>query len=176
MYKLLNDSEKAEKWYKDLCKILFKLEKVQVVKYTIGLLLIPTTNNRRHVEKFVENLHDILQLYTFEEEEEGITQYYDFKMKVWRHRCETKIVEYLSKVAFFHRFSEKQLRTILPLMKLKIYNKDDVLFTARKYVYVIIHGDVVLKQHKLQAFPFKLMACYKQGGIIGSDYEHKSNR
>lgn len=176
-YKLMDNFQAADKWYKKVCEILHRLEKAQVVKYTLGLLLIPTFEERYQVENFVENFSDILRLYTFNEvKHEGITQYFDFKHNLWQLEYIKKIVDYLIQLPFFHRFKQNELKLMLSVMTLKIAHKNDVLFTNQKYVYIIIHGDVVLKSHETGAFPFKLMAWYRQGGIIGSEYECVSNR
>ena len=145
-----------------------------MVKYTIGLLLIPMIQERQKTMHFVENLKDIMDLYTIEKDVDTISQFYNYDKDVWIHQQEYDIVDHLVKSPFFSRFTRSQLKYILPFMKLKRFETDDVLFTENVKVYILMHGDVVLKSFKYSAFPNKLLALYKKGAVIGSKYESES--
>jgi hypothetical protein len=160
-YKLDHDFDKANGCYNRLAKILYMREKALVVKYTIGLLLIPTLHDRHKVTTFVENLQDIMQLYTIEKEPDGISQFYDYNTNTWLKGFENDILNYLKECNFFCRFNEDQLRILIKIMKLKKFEINDVLFTEEINVYVIIHGDVVMKKFQKSVFPNKLFALFK---------------
>jgi tetratricopeptide (TPR) repeat protein len=174
-YKLDGNFSKSNECYHKLAKILYIKEKALVVKYTIGLLLIPMLDDRMKVINFVENLRDIMDLYTVPQDPDQISKYYDYENNIWDLSFESWIVKKLSKYNFFNRFSIEQLEFMLRIIKLKKFQTDDVLFTENKKVYILLHGDVVLKGFKFDTFPNKLLHLYKKGWIIGSQFDKEAN-
>ena len=161
-YKLDQNFWKANEWYHTLASKLYMKEKALVVKYTVGLLLIPTLTDRDKVNEFVENLQDIMDLYTIEQDEwEVINNWYNFESNQWPEEKREEIIQYLKTRSFFHRFSVKQLKEILPYMRLKKYKTNDVLFTEEINVYVVIAGDVIMKKFENNTFPNKILALFK---------------
>ena len=56
---------------------------------------------------------------------------------------------------------------VLPAMKLTKHEKNDVIYSLKKEVRVVLVGDMVLMSHKKHFTPSKLYARYQEGDIIG---------
>ena len=102
-----------------------------------------------------------------------ISKYFTLSDNTWRDI--PSAAEALSHIKFFNRYNKSELiKDILPRAKLRIYDKDQIIFTNNNEVSVIWTGEVVWNSHKENTFPFKILAKYNQGDIIGSGYDTKS--
>ncbi|CAI2387501.1 unnamed protein product [Moneuplotes crassus] len=189
--KINGDLQQANELYNKLSQKLSMKEKALVVKYTIGLLLIPTLEERSDVTHFVENLKDILELYTVKDEQPDVTNFMSLIPKINKPPSEIVDKKKTNKENSIEmkymtiNFETSECRHLLPeilkdqpssilnLMKLKIFN-NDVIFTENNLVYIIIYGDVIIKEFEHSTFPNKIMALLKRGDVIGSKYEAQS--
>jgi hypothetical protein len=125
-------------------------------------------DDRRKIAATLRDLKDIMDHYYFPSPRDEFTKLYDFKKGIWTE--ESLIVKILQNKRFFSRYTRHEiLKKILPFMKLKVYDKDEIIFTDNVEIVVILSGSVIIQSHSERAFPANIIATFSDGDILGSD-------
>lgn len=114
----------------------------------------------------VTNLKSLINLYSVEDPVDEISHSYDYKNHKW-YNIEFAY-EYISGLNFFRKFNDEEIKTmIIPNLQLFKYKKNDIIYSRKHDVNVILIGDAILVSHKKHFTPSKLMDRYQEGDVIG---------
>ncbi len=117
-------------------------------------------DDRRKISDTVEILHLMLDFYWIDESNNEILAYY--LENFTSNKYPIQVCEYLTQLNFFSRFSIEQLeKKILPFMKLKKYEKDEIIYSDEINVSIILSGEALLYSHQDWIYPSKLISRFK---------------
>ena len=187
--KKIQNFKEAEKEYKSLHKKFALQEGQRLKKYIFGIIMLPLQKERKVIENYTGNLHELIKLYS---PDAGIDRNLQFNLKQV-YEQPSKLVNFdgtpieddrneppkwkylesaariLKKVDFFKRLPEHIIEKFLPKMRLIEKKHGDLVFTEEGKVLVILNGRTVLRQHDRNPLDHKTLASYTQGSIIGFD-------
>jgi tetratricopeptide (TPR) repeat protein len=171
-YKMIGNTKLSNEYYSKLSAEIFAFESKDLVKYTWGLILLPLIEERTKKLEMMEDLKSIISYQCANWEKDELRHSYDYiQEKCFKlDDCIETIKKSLSTVQghFFSAFSEEEFcDEIMPYLIIKKLQKNDVIFTSRKSVSVVLQGDVIMKSHQTHLRPSKLLARYTKGDLIG---------
>ncbi|CAI2379008.1 unnamed protein product [Moneuplotes crassus] len=160
--------------YNQLIKITKYEDGRYLIKYTMGLILVPLVEDRNKITGLIESLSELIDFYCIDEPQDYISVSYSYEAEKWLFK--ENAISYLKTLKFFERFTTEELgKDVLPFLKLKKYKKDEIIFPDGKHVYIIISGDVILRSHEEKISPCKILARFRQGDVIGSECDLPQN-
>ena len=114
----------------------------------------------------ITNLKSLMNFYSVKDPVDEISHSYDYKNHKW-YNLEFAY-EYISGLNFFRRFTNEEIRDlIIPNMQLHKYTKNDIIYSWKHDVNVILVGDAILVSHKKYFTPSKNVDRFIEGDIIG---------
>ena len=122
--------------------------------------MIPLLDDRRKISETVEILHLMLDFYWIDESNTDVLNYYFDNFT--SNKYQSHVCEYLTQINLFSRFSVEQIeKNIFPFMKLKKYEKDDIIYTENANISIILSGEALLFSHQDKVYPSKLISRFK---------------
>ncbi|CDW89040.1 tpr domain containing protein [Stylonychia lemnae] len=183
--KFLKRYGESEKIYFQLLKNFNREEGNKIAKYIFGMILMPIEVNRKKIMEYVEGFQGILEQYEAENvDRRKLIQFYldptdkshkylfDNEDPKWIDKHKPTVIKTLRQISFFQRFNIKRQREIMDTMKLKIYQKNQVLFFEAKEVYVIVSGSILMKNHERNVMLPQTYAKFMEGDILNFHQEN----
>lgn len=119
---------------------------------------MPMETNRKKLLQYVEQFRGILDLYEADNDRRQLSQYYlahmkdqfisDNKNPKWHDKRLPEVIKTLRKRQFFCRLSLKRIVEIVEKMELQLVQKRELLFFRPDKVYIIISGNILMKNHE----------------------------
>ena len=172
-YKCLRDFSSSQQDYKDILRGIEIEEGSKFAKYIFAMILMPVETNRKKLLEYVDGFKSILDLFEEDKNRRILSNYYinlidknqvyigDNHSKKWLDKKIPEIIRTLQRRSFFKRFSLQRIVEMLDRMELKLISKKDILFFQEDKVYVIVSGNIIMKNH--EQFIQLPMTCAKFG-------------
>ena len=85
-------------------------------------------------------------------------------------------INFLHRLKFFNRFEYDEFQTqVFPFIKLKKYKDTEILYPSGRYIHIVILGEFILKSHEGAICPPKITARFREGDVIGCDFDIPEN-
>lgn len=140
---------------------------------------MPLETNRRKLLKYVEGFRGVIELYEPDRDRRILSPYYlqyldksdqyilrQNQHPKWLDKKIFSIVDQLSRRSFFKRFNMPLIREMLDLMELSLVQKNDILFFRPEKVYVIVSGNILMKNHEGNILLPTTCAKFGEGDIL----------
>jgi len=155
----LGDFAKSQVDYTGVLRTFELAEGSKFAKYIFTMILMPIETNRKKLLEYVEGFRGVLDLFEGQKDRRILSQYYleyidknnvyisDNKHPKWRDAKIPEVIRILRGRSFFKRFSLPRLCEILDRMELKLIPARDLLFFRPDEVYVVVSGNILMKNH-----------------------------
>ena len=139
---------------------------------------MPLETNRKKLLEYVEGFRGVLDLFEGQKDRRILSQYYleyidknnvyisDNKHPKWRDAKIPEVIRLLRQRSFFKRFSLPRLCEILDRMELKLIPARDLLFFRPEEVYVVVSGNILMKNHDEQIELPMTCAKFGEGDVL----------
>ena len=84
----------------------------------------------------------------------------------WFDQSRATVLKTLRTASFFSRFTLDRQREIMNIMKVKLYQKQSLLFFEPNEVYVVVSGSILMKNHERNVMLPQTMSKFGEGDIL----------
>jgi len=131
--------------------------------------------------KIVEGLQDLIDFHSIADKGENVPDHlYNFSKHKWSSLIEA--LEFLMSCKFFNLFNKEHIKQCLfkknneknskreCQVKLKEYQKNEIIYFEENEATVILKGDVIMFSHEKDVTPGIFMAKFLEGDVLASQY------
>lgn len=172
--KRISRNQEAQELYHTLIKSFQYKEGFNLMRNIVQMLMFPFAKDKRKQQQYTEDLFD--KLYNFQQNK------VDDKKSLWNCNClnndytikedyKNIVLVKLADLPFFNRYTKDELLPFVTKLKVRYYNKNDVVFPDDK-VLVVKDGSLHVWSHKENQLEPDIIAKLQAGSVIG----HKSDR
>ena len=176
-YRVQQDFKRSQKDYKDILRGIELEEGSKFAKYIFAMILMPMETNRKKLLQYVEGFKGILELYEADQDRRLLSQYYvphigkdqyigENKHPKWHDKRISEVIKTLQQRQFFSRLPLKRIVEIVEKMDLQLIGKKEILFFKPEKVYVVISGNILMKNHEHNVLLPMTCAKFGEGDIL----------
>ena len=153
-------------------------------KYIFAMILMPTETNRKKLLEYVDGFKSIVDQFETDgprEKEKRVVlrkSYIDLidksvtyigdnqQHKKWLDKKIPEVIQTLRARPFFRRFPLSRIVEMVEEMELSLVHKKDILFFEKDKVYVIISGNILMKNHDQNLLKPSICAKFCAGDVL----------
>jgi len=182
-YRVMGHFEKSQQDYKSILRAFEIEEGHRFGKYIFAMILMPTSTNRKKTLEYVDGFKSIIEMFETDcpkENAERVVLRNSFltlmdrsnvyigenKHPKWLDKQIPKVIQTLRNRPFFRRFPLKTTVEMVEVMELTVIKRKDLLFFENHKVYVIVSGNILMKNHEENMLCPETQAKFREGDIL----------
>ena len=182
-YRVQGDFENSQKDYKSILRAFEIEEGHKFSKYIFAMILMPTETNRKKLLEYVEGFKSIIDMFETNEPkalkkriilrnayidllDKANVYLGDNKNKKWLDKKVPQVINTLRILPFFKRFSLKRIVEMIEEMELTLIKEKAILFFEPDKVYVIVSGNILMKNHEDNMLLPTTCAKFRSGDVL----------